>query len=169
MAFSNSRRRRPLSVIVLLAGLVILGLAGIGGGVGFLLDPTGGIWQVSTGMLSGLPVHNFILPGLFLLIVMGIVPLFIAYGLWRRPVWRRTRLLRRWAPRPASVWTGAVAISIILLMWLGLEFVLFGDVAIIPIYIAMLILGIVMLGLTFVPSTRQYLLETRGRCRRRAR
>jgi hypothetical protein len=169
MAFNAGRRRRPLSVIALVVGLVLLGLAGIVGGVGFLVDPTGGYWQLSTDMLIGLPVDDFILPGLFLLTMMGLVPLFIAYGLWRRPEWRRIRILGHWVPRPSSVWTGAVVISLILLMWLGLEFLVFGDMAFIPIDIAMLILGIVMLGLAFVPSTRQYFLETRGRRRRRAR
>jgi hypothetical protein len=169
MSFSITRHKRPASIIALTGGLAFLGLGGVIGGSGFLLDPSGSFLQLSTSMLGRLPVRDFTLPGFFLLTVMGIIPLIIAYGLWRRPAWRRVCLFRHWVPRPSWLWAGTLAISIVLLLWLGLEFLLFGSLAVIPIYVAMLILGIVMLALALVPSTRQYCLGTRARRRRRSR
>jgi len=72
--------RRPIA----LGFLVFLAAGGLYGGVAMLLDPSGGALQM-TEVLPSLPVPDFKLPGLFLLVVMGAAPLLLVYGLLARP------------------------------------------------------------------------------------
>jgi hypothetical protein len=60
------------------------GVRRIGGGAAMLADPSGVSMGLLPDLLDSLPLTNFILPGLFLVIVMGILPIGIAWGLWRR-------------------------------------------------------------------------------------
>ena len=77
------------------------------------------------GVLSSLPVPDYVLPGLFLLIVMGVLPLVLAYGLWAgRRVPTTVRLGRfgawHWA------WFGTVALGTTLAAWLLAQGLLIG-------------------------------------------
>jgi len=72
---------------VLLALLILLGLSGLAGGAAMVADPSGAEMGLSVSMLEGLPIANFVLPGLFLIVVMGAVPLVVAFGVWRRMTW----------------------------------------------------------------------------------
>lgn len=80
---SERRHGRPLTVWILVASLVFLGLRGIAGGSQFVLDPSGSVIGLSTEVLAGTPLSDFLLPGVVLLTVFGIVPLFVAERLWR--------------------------------------------------------------------------------------
>src|SRR3954454_11494832 len=107
-----ARSGRSLVVLAILSlSLLLLGIGGIYGGIVFLLDPSGGLMQMSLSYLDGLPLRSYALPGLWLLIVMGVSPLVILYGLWAQPTWSWTALIERrshahWA------WTAAIALCI---------------------------------------------------------
>jgi hypothetical protein len=94
---------------------------------------------LSTDLLDALPVTNFVLSGLFLVIVMGIIPFVIAFGLWKRYAWS---------------WMAALAESIILILWICFQIILWGNP--IAIQIIYLLWGIMMLGLCFAPGIRSY-------------
>lgn len=68
----------------LLAGLhAFLGVRGVLGGGQFILDPSGGTIGVSPSILAGVPVSDFLLPGIVLVFGFGVFPLGVAYGLYR--------------------------------------------------------------------------------------
>jgi len=122
---------------VLLVLLVLLGLGGIGGGAAMLADSSGAGMGLSPEMLAGLPISNFVLPGLFLMGVMGLAPLVIAYGLWKRLPW---------------AWAAAVIQGSVLVLWIGLQILLWG--APMGIQILYLIWGIVIVALCFAPGVK---------------
>jgi hypothetical protein len=139
---NSSSLPRPKTFILLIVLLILLGLGGIGGGSFMFIDPTGAFMGLPPDLLEGLPISNYILPGLFLVSVMGIFPFVTTWGLWTQ---------RSWA------WITAVGQSIVLILWICFQIVLWGT----PIALQMiyLIWGIVMLGLCFVPGIkpgRQY-------------
>lgn len=80
-----------------------------------LLDPTGralGMHEV----LVHLPVASYALPGLFLLVVMGVGPLLLGYGLFTPPGQRAFR----WA------WAGTLALTAVLGVWLAVQGAMIG-------------------------------------------
>jgi hypothetical protein len=62
-------------------------------------------------MLAGSPFDDFLLPGLILLLVLGIVPLCVSWGLWR--------------PRPWA-WHGSVFVGASLVVWIAVQVAMVG-------------------------------------------
>jgi len=65
-------------------------------------------------------VSNFILPGIFLLVVMGLVPLLLIYGLLARPKWKWVEKLFRWSGHHWA-WTGTIGLGVTLAIYLIVE------------------------------------------------
>ncbi len=148
--------KRPLPLLILLLWLVFLALGGLYGGGAMLLDPSGASMGVDT-TLPLLPVPDFVLPGLFLLFVMGVVPLVLAFGLLARPRWPWADRLSRWNGRYWA-WMGTLALGLLLLVWLAAQAALIGFSA--GIQYIMVVNGLALLGFALWPSVRQlYRLE----------
>jgi len=144
--------KRPFALWILVFWLAFLSLGGLYGGIAMLLDPSGGSLQM-TEVLSLLPVPNYVLPGLFLLFIMGILPLFLIYGLLVRPNWSWLDSIFRqikyyWA------WTGTVILCVILAIWLLAEGALIGFKW--PIQYVTAVNGLFILIFIFFPSVRNY-------------
>jgi hypothetical protein len=131
---TNPRSKTRIFLIIL---LVLLGLGGFFGGCAMLIDPSGESIGLPSNLLDGLPFSSFLLPGLFLVVVMGFAPSMFAWGLWKA---------RPWA------WKGALAQSIILILWICFQIFLWGKP--IALQVVYLLWGILMLGLCFVPGVK---------------
>ncbi len=137
---TNETERRPITIILLIILLVFLGLGGFVGGIPMQVDPTGSSMGLPAGLLENLPIDNFVLPGLFLIVVMGIIPIVIAVGVWRRSDW---------------AWVATLAIGGVLVLWILFQFILWGEP--IAIQYFYLMLGLVIFAMGWLPSTRRYL------------
>jgi len=80
---SNTMKVTNTLLVILLIFLSLSGLFGIL----FLIDPSGELVEMPLSLLDKLPIDNFFLPGLYLLIVYGIGSSIIAYGLLRQLFW----------------------------------------------------------------------------------
>jgi len=80
---SKSLRVAKNLLVILLVFLSLSGLFGII----FLIDPRGELVEMPLSHLDKLPIDNFFLPGLYLLIVYGIGSAIITYGLLRKLSW----------------------------------------------------------------------------------
>lgn len=65
-------KRKPAVFYILLFFMVFLAVSGLAGGISLTADPTGGLLKMPLSFLEGTPFKNYLLPGLFLLIVLGI-------------------------------------------------------------------------------------------------
>jgi hypothetical protein len=106
-----------------------------------------------TEVLPLLPVSDFILPGLFLLIVMGLVPLLLIYGLLTRPNWTWAQTLSRWSGHHWA-WTGTFGLCVTLAIWLIIEGLMIGFEWAIQ-YITG-IDGLLIMMFLFIPSVRKF-------------
>ena len=88
----------------------IQAVGGIPSGVGMVRDPVNNI-GMPLSMLEGSPFGDYLIPGLILLIVLGVFPLMVLYGLIRR---------YRWA------WWLALAVGAGLVIWIATEIALLG-------------------------------------------
>jgi hypothetical protein len=98
--------RRPAGVWILLVLLVIQGLGGLAGGLALTLKPDGSIMKMPLSYLDGSPFSDFLIPGLVLLLVLGVLPLAAAAGLWMRRTW---------------AWYAAFAVGCGLMIWILVE------------------------------------------------
>ena len=141
MMKSEANRRaqpKPLAVIALMAGLVVLGVGALGGGLQFILDPTGESIGMSAELLAGSPFTDFLIPGLILFTVLGVYPLFVCYGLYKR---------RQWA------WPAALSVGVALIIWIVVQGAVIGFGHWLQwLY---LLFGIVIVLLVLLPSVRQ--------------
>ena len=136
--------RRPGAVWALMVFLCIQALGAIGGGVGLVQDPVENI-GMPLSMLDGSPFSDFLVPGLILLIVVGLPPLVAVYGLAGRRRWGR--------------WFAIVA-GAGLVIWIITEVVLLGYLpgTGLGLQIGMGLLGVLILVMALVRPTRRYLI-----------
>lgn len=124
----------------ILMGLILFqGISGIFGGGALILDSSGAILQMPLGMLRGSPFETFLIPGIILFLVLGIFPLIVFLGLWKRKSW---------------AWKGALLVSIALIIWISVEIVLVGYHSEPPLQLVYGLVGVVLLILTLMPSVR---------------
>jgi uncharacterized membrane protein len=101
------------------------------------MDPSGASLSLPGDLLANLPIETFILPGLYLVLVYGLLSPIIAYGLWKRASW---------------AWAASVLLGIILLGWIVGQFILWGS----PHFIQAIyfVLSLAILVLSLAPATR---------------
>lgn len=151
----SATSRRPLGLWLLMGVLLLLSINGCYGGLAFLLDPSGRLLGVTPELLSRVPlVTTFLLPGLFLLIVMGLLPLALIAALWRRPKWGALDAISA-ATREHWAWAAALAFSIVTLGWISVQVLLIGYYGGPQLFV--IAIGLILLLLTLLPSVRRHL------------
>lgn len=116
--------KHPVSVWFLVIVLLVLALGGLSGACGFLSDPTGAGMGMAD-VLGQLPIPDFTLPGIFLLLVMCLFPGFLIYGLLARPKWKVFDSLEKTFKMHWAL-SGALALGLILAVWLVVQAFLIG-------------------------------------------
>jgi hypothetical protein len=114
----------PFALWLLILALIFLAFGGFYGGIAMLLDPSGRSLEMDK-ILPMLPVANFRLPGIFLLLVMGVTPLLLVYGFLARPRWHWAKAITRWSGYHWA-WVGTLALGAVLCIWLILQGLLIG-------------------------------------------
>jgi hypothetical protein len=143
---------RPFLLWLLLFFMLLLSLGGFYGGIVFLLDPSGVLMQMDPAVLPLLPVPDYTLPGLFLLLVMGIAPAVLLYGLLKTPEWGWTKPFVGWSGRHWS-WTGTFYLGVVLALWLIVEGWLIGFSA--PVQFVTAFISLAILLVTLTPPVRR--------------
>jgi hypothetical protein len=146
------KRTRSTSVILLLLIVAFQALGGLYGGVTLVLDPSGDLLGLPISVLDNAPFNDFLVPGLILLIVLGVFPLIVTVALWTKPNWNTMAWLERifgehWA------WVGAGVVGVGLAIWLLVELWWVGYSALLLVYG---LVAALILILTLLPSTRRY-------------
>lgn len=131
-------QRRPPAVWALLALLLLQGLGGLGGGISLVLGPKGEIMHMPVSYLEGSPFSDYLVPGLILMLVLGVFPLVALIGLWLRRLW---------------AWYASFAVGCGLMIWILVE------VTIIPYDLLQVIFGVVgalIAVVTLLAPVRRY-------------
>lgn len=135
---------------LLILALLFLAFGGFYGGIAMLLDPSGRSLEMDA-VLPLLPVPDYTLPGLFLLLVMGTGSLVLVYGLLARPRWRWTEAVTRWSGYHWA-WTGTLGLGVVLCIWLIAQGLLIGFKW--PIQFITAVNGLVIILLALLPGVR---------------
>jgi hypothetical protein len=144
--------RHPVSVWLLVVTLIVLALGGLAGAFGFLSDPSGTGMGMSV-QLERLPVPDYTLPGIFLLVVMCIFPLLLVYGLLVRSRWKLLDPVVVWSNQHWA-WVGSLVLGLGVALWLAIQALYIGFSA--PIQWFTAFLGLSILVTTLVTPTRKH-------------
>lgn len=146
-------KRRPRILWPLLSALAFLSIGGFIGGISFVVDRTGAGIGAPLSWLDETPVSDFLLPGLFLLVVYGSGSLILMIGLVWQPSPGVLRRLDRWIGFHWS-WTGTIVLGVAVVVWILYEFTIFPDrTALQPLLLGV---GALMVAIPLVPSMRSY-------------
>jgi hypothetical protein len=140
------KSKKPISVIVLMVSVFFQALSGLGGGVFLIADPTGETLNLPISFLRDSPFTDYLIPGIILFNVLGVYPLIVSAGLWRRKYWG---------------WLGSILLGISLLIWIFVEILMIGYQSEPPLQLIYGILGIVILFWALLPGTKIYFIETK--------
>jgi hypothetical protein len=133
---------------------VLLVILGLPSGIALMTDPSGEGVGLPSNVLDDLPVDDYLLVGIFLVVVYGILPMIVVYGLWSRPKWHWTDFLSRLTGEHWS-WTGTLVLGMVQVLWIAAQSVYLGFGHVYQWII--LLNGIGMIGLSMVPSVRRFL------------
>lgn len=141
----------PTAVRVLIALQALLGIGAVISGAMLFLAPDGHLLQMPLSNLG--PFSSFLIPGLLLFTFLGIYPLAVAYGLWKRPKWRWPEAINPFKGIHWS-WAASLAAGVIVLIWIIVEVILLQAVAF--LHVLCFVWAIALVALTLAPKVRQH-------------
>ena len=152
---SQSERKRPVGLTLLILTEVILAILGSGSAIALLLSPSGELMGLPLDLLDGTPVDDFTLVGLFFLAFYGVLPSLASYGLLTMKRWSWTDAINKWTGQHWA-WTASTLTGVVLLVWIAVEIVLIGFLSDIGgvFQVIFALFGIWILVLAFLPSVR---------------
>jgi hypothetical protein len=138
--------------ITLISLLVLLALAALGGGLSMIMDPSGAALGLDENV-EYLPLFDdYLVPGVLLIILQGLVPLLLAFGLttgFRVPLlgWAERLSGYRWPLIGTNLLGGGVV------AWIVVQFWAFPAPAVAQFVI--LAIGVAIVVLAAMPSVRE--------------
>lgn len=109
-------KTRNLLVILLL----FLSLGALVGGGAFLIFPEGYLGMTPELVLQHSPFKNFLIPGLILFTVLGLMPIFVVWGLLKRKDCKPAQAVNIFPDMHWS-WSWAVYTGFALIIWIYME------------------------------------------------
>lgn len=148
----SARAARPVAVYLLVLALVLEAIPALFGGIGLLSDPYGQPLGMPASWLDGTPFHSFLIPGILLTAVLGLLPLVSAVLLLVRPRWGALAGLER-AVGQHGAWMLALASGIGIVVWIVVQVLMLG--ASHPLQAVIGLMGALILGLALLPEVRR--------------
>lgn len=145
--------KRPWELYLLAVLMVIMALMSIAGGGLLAVKPDGSLMDMPVSDLAHTPFSDFLIPGLVLLIVLGILPLFLTYALFALPDWKIFKKTNLYSDL-AWPWTWAVFYGFIVMGWMIIEITWIGYHIIVQSIVS--IWGLVIVAVALMPRVRKY-------------
>lgn len=135
------KRERPVLIKLLIACIIFQGISGLFGGLGLILDPTGKTLNIPLSWLEGSPFMNYLIPGLILFSLLGMLPIYIATGLLGNRFF---------------YWRLSLILGILLLIWILVEIIIIGYQPNPPLQLVYGILGVLIVTLSLQPKVKNH-------------
>ncbi len=143
------QNRTTQSILIALLGFLSLGA--FYGGIAFVISPDGSLLNMPVELINNSLFKNYLIPGIILLVTFGIFPIYVIYGLIKKPesiIFNKLNLLYDYH----FAWTFAVYIGFGQIIWINIQTLILNSVGIIhTIYSS---LGILIICIALLPQTR---------------
>jgi hypothetical protein len=131
--------------------LVFLAAGAFYGGLTLVIRPDGSIIRMPVEMLSGSPFNSFLIPGIILLIMFGVFPIFTIYGLIKKP---ENKFINHFnfLFDYHFAWTFSVYIGIGQVIWIDIQTLILNEVGLLHIVYSGL--GLLIICIALLPGVR---------------
>ena len=105
--------------------LIVLGflaLGAIGGGIILIISPAGGLIGMPLSEFNNLPFSDFMIPGIILFSVLGVMPLLLIIALLKKPESKIAERINIFKDMHWS-WTYSIYIAFSLIGWVHIELI----------------------------------------------
>jgi hypothetical protein len=106
--------------IILLILLAFLGIGAVFGGAVLIVSPSGKLLGMPLSLLDKSPFSDFLIPGLILFVVLGLVPCGLVFALLKKPVSAMAEQLNFFSDMHWA-WTGSIYVAFALIIWIQVE------------------------------------------------
>jgi hypothetical protein len=144
--------KRPFLLYILFVLHVFIGLNASVGGLLMILKPDGSLLGMQKDWLINSPFESYFIPGFILLLMLGILPLCVFYGLLRKPEMKLLDSLNiyknmHWA------WTYSFYTGVIIISWIIVQLLMTRYFWLQPVIIAV---GLLIIIFTMMPAVINY-------------
>lgn len=143
----------PWTVWLLFVIQLVLGIGACFGGGALVIDPTGGIIGMPSDIMVLNWFPNYLIPGLILLIVLGIGPLVIASALIRKWNWKLGSSLSPYKQQHWS-WSFSLYSGFATLIWIVVEVYILQAIAL--VHLLYFAVGLAIQVITLLPPVIQH-------------
>ena len=112
------KTKTPRNVLLIL--LAFLGLGALFGGGVLIISPSGKLFGMPLFLLNHSPFNDFLIPGIILFTVLGIVPVGVTIALLKKPAYKVAELFNLY-PDMYWAWTYCIYIAFALIIWIQIE------------------------------------------------
>lgn len=149
---SSNKKRKSISTYVLMFLMLFQSISAIPSAVIMIYDPSGKTLGLPIGMLQYSPFNNFLIPGLFLLIVLGVFPVITLFGLIKRNEFSLATQINLYKDYHWS-WTFSFYVGLLLVLWINMQLFFIRGYSVLHFVYSMLGAAIIMT--THLPRTRE--------------
>lgn len=143
----HASNKQSIASILLISLHVLLGIGALFGGGGMIIDPTGAFIQMPISLLNETPFTSFLIPGIILFVILGILPLITAFGLITKRTWRLAETLNVF-PNHHWSWSYSLYIGFLLIGWITIQMYLINGVGL--LHVIYIFWGLLIVGVTVV-------------------
>lgn len=153
--------KRPFGVWILSSLLLFLSAGAFYGGIAFILFPNGSILKMDPGWLHNSPFSSYLVPGILLLILNGIIPLIAFIGLFSKYNNRFLKILNIY-PEKQTGWAFSLYSGITAVCWIIVQQLMTGYFILQPVISAT---GISIIIVTLLPGVSKFYSKTNSHAR----
>lgn len=137
---------------------VLLGLLSIGalyGGGALIIAPSGKLLKMPLSNLGSAPFQDFLIPGIILFSILGVLPGILIYALFKKPQWPLFEKLNAFKDMHWA-WTFSIYTTFALILWIHIEMIFLQTVY--WMHTFYIVYALVLLFVVLLPQIRNYCL-----------
>lgn len=144
--------KRSFSSYLLIILVFFQMVSALPAGWSLITKPSGTGIGIPLDLLQDTPFSNFMIPGLFLFIFLGLFPALIFYGFVKRPIFSTLEKFNLYKDYHWS-WTFSYYLGVILILWINMQLFFIKEFSI--LHFVYSLLGILIIFVTHLPSTKR--------------
>ncbi|WP_426333186.1 hypothetical protein ACN9MH_21555 [Paenibacillus silvae] len=127
----TTHRSEKSYVLAIMHGL--LGTGAVAGGLMLVIEPSGKWLNMPDSLLKNAPFTDFLIPGMILLLLLGVLPIYICISLLYRCKWELGEQLNLY-PERYWAWSFSLYTGHVLLIWIVLQMFWLQNVSLIHLF-----------------------------------